>query len=76
MTTFAWQFNISEDKHNDRFEDDIEGNGYTFLKRSLYERLLSRVLQMLPSINENEEKEEPDEEEFLEVIGSEGDLIF
>jgi len=31
---------------------------------------------MLPSMNENEEKEEePDEEEFLEVIGPTGNLI-
>jgi len=86
LTKLNFQFNTNKKKHQKRFEPDpsyknqiggaLKNKAYIFLKRSLYERLLSRVLQMLPSMNENEEKEEePDEEEFLEVIGPTGNLI-
>jgi len=62
VTTFAWQFDISEDRHNDRFEDDVERNEYTFFKRSLYLELFDKVIKLK-------------QRSFLEVIGPAGNLI-
>jgi len=62
VKTFAWQFDVSADKHNDRFEDDIERNGYTFFKRSLFLELFDKVTKLKS-------------ESFLEVIGPAGNLI-
>jgi len=62
VTTLTWQFDISEDRHNDRFEDDVERNEYTFFKRSLY-------LELFDKLNDLQSRS------FLEVIGPTGNLI-